>query len=129
MHAAVDTLGHLLALKMTAASDQERAQVGELMALVQKAAGGNVRAALADQGYTRAQPSEEAAKQGDTLEVVKLSEAKKGFVLLPKHWVVERTFCWQACFRRPSRDYEHPQDTLAGLHRLTSVFLMLHNLF
>lgn len=129
VHAAVDTLGHLLALKVTAASEQERAQVGELMSQVQEATGGNVKVAFADQGYTGSQPGEEAAKQGVTLEIVKLSEAKKGFVLLPKRWVVERTFGWQARFRRLSRDYERLPDTLAGLHWLASVFLMLHNLF
>lgn len=129
VHAAVDTLGHLLALKVTAASEQERAQVGELMSQVQEATGGNVKVAFADQGYTGSQPGEEAAKQGVTLEIVKLSEAKKGFVLLPKRWVVERTFGWQARFRRLSRDYERLPDTLAGLHWLAAVFLMLQNLF
>lgn len=129
VHAAVDTLGHLLALKVTAASEQERAQVGELMSQVQEATGGNVEVAFADQGYTGLQPGEEAAKQGVALEIVKLSEAKKGFVLLPKRWVVERTFGWHARFRRLSRDYERLPDTLAGLHWLASVFLMLQNLF
>lgn len=129
VHAAVDTLGHLLALKVTAASEQERAQVSELMTQEQEVTGGNVKVAFADQGYTGSQPSEEAAKQGVTLEIVKLSEAKKGFVLLPKRWVVERTFGWQARFRRLSRDYERLPDTLAGLHWLACVFLMLQNLF
>jgi transposase len=129
VHVAVDTLGHLLALKVTAASEQERAQVGELMTQVQQATGGSVQMAFADQGYTGAQPSQEAAQRGVNLEIVKLSEAKKGFVLLPKRWVVERTFGWQARFRRLSRDYERLPNTLAGLHWLAAVFLMLNNLF
>jgi transposase len=65
---------------------------------MQKDTGGNVKAAFADQGYTGAQPSEEAAKQGDTLEIVKRSEAKKDFVLLPKRWVVERASAGRHAF-------------------------------
>jgi transposase len=72
---------------------------------------------LFDQGYTGSQPSQEAAKQGVTLEMVKLSEARKGFVLLPKRWVVERP---SARFRRLSRDFRRLPDTLAGLHWLVS---------
>jgi transposase len=59
------------------------------------------------------------------LEVVKLPEAKKGFVLLPRHWVVERSFAWAARFRRLARDYERLPDTLAGLHFLAFAILML----
>ena len=49
---AVDTLGHLLALKVTAANEQERAQLGELLRDVQQATGENVKAAFVDQGCT-----------------------------------------------------------------------------
>jgi len=50
------------------------------------------------------------------LEVVKLPTAKHGFVLLPRRWVVERSFAWMARFRRLARDYERLAETLAGLH-------------
>jgi transposase len=60
------------------------------------------------------------------LEVVKLSEAKRGFVLLPKRWVVERSFAWMTHFRRLARDYERWPETLAGLHLLAFAVLMLH---
>ena len=50
------------------------------------------------------------------LLVVKLEEAKKGFVLLPRRWVVERTFAWLGRFRRLARDYERLSQTLAGFH-------------
>ena len=63
---------------------------------------------------------------GIRLEFVKLPEAKKGFVLLPRRWVVERSFGWAARFRRLARDYERLPETLAGLHYLAFVILMLH---
>jgi transposase len=85
------------------------------MTQVLEVTGGSVKVAFADQDYTGSQPSAEAAKQGVTQEIVKLSEARTGFVLLPKRWVVERTFGWQARFRHLSRDYESLPDTLAAL--------------
>ena len=51
--------------------------------------------------------------------------AKQGFVLLPRRWVVERSFGWLARFRRLARDYERLPTTLAGLHFLTFAILML----
>jgi transposase len=59
------------------------------------------------------------------LEVVKLPEAKKGFVLLPRRWVVERSNAWAARFRRLARDYERLAETLAGLHFVAFAILML----
>ena len=70
----------------------------------------NVEIAFVDQGYTGAEAAEEASKQGIKLEVVKHTEAKKGFVLLPRRWVVERTFGWMIRWRRLVRDYERRID-------------------
>ena len=125
VHLAVDTLGHLLALLVTAADEQERAQVGELAAAVQAATGESVEVAFVDQGYTGEEPAEAANAQGIRLEVVKLPEAKRGFVLLPRRWVVERSFAWLARFRRLARDYERLPETLAGLHLLAFAVLLL----
>jgi len=94
VHIAVDTLGHLLALKVTSANEQERAQVADLVKQMQEATGGSVKVAFADQGYTGEEPAAQAAEQGVRLVVVKLEEAKRGLVLLPKRWVVERSFAW-----------------------------------
>jgi transposase len=128
VHAAVDTLGHLLALKVTAANEQERAQVADLIREVQEATGENVEVAYVEQGYTGQTPKEQAAKQGVDLIVVKLEEAQRGFVLLPRRWVVERSFAWAARFRRLSRDYERLPSSLAGLHWLAFVSLMLNSI-
>ena len=121
----VDTLGHLLALRVTAASAQERAQVEALAARVQEVTGDTVEIAFVDQGYTGPETAADAATHGIHLEVVKLPEAKRGFVLLPRRWVVERSFAWVARFRRLARDYERLPETLAGLHFLVFAILML----
>ena len=125
VHLAVDTLGHLLALLVTGADQQERAQVSELCRRVQEETGGSVEHAWVDQGYTGAEAMEAAAEEGIRLEVVRLPGAKNGFVLLPRRWVVERSFAWAARFRRLARDYERLSETLAAYHVLAFVTLML----
>jgi transposase len=125
VHMAVDTLGLLLAVKVTAASEQERAQVADLAGAVQEATGQTVTLAYVDQGYTGDQPAADARAHGIALEVVKLPEAKKGFVLLPRRWVVERSFGWLARFRRLARDYERTAEVLAGWHWVAFTGLML----
>jgi transposase len=125
IHLAVDTLGYLLALKVTPANEQERQQVEALAAEVQEATGENVEVAFVDQGYTGEQAKQDAKKAGIDLVVVKVDEAKKGFVLLPRRWVVERSFGWAARFRRLVRDFERSAETLAGLHFVAFAMLML----
>lgn len=122
---AVDTLGYLLALPVTAANEQERAQVGPLTARVQEVTGDAVEVALVDQGYTGDQPAHAAAAHGIHLEVVKLPAATHGLVLLPRRWVVERRFAWTARVRRLARDYERVPETLRGFHVLVFAILML----
>jgi transposase len=125
----VDTLGNLLALVVTPASEQERAQVDALVEQVQEATSQSVELAYADQGYTGEEPVLAAAAHGIHLEVVKLAEAKRGFVLLPRRWVVERSFAWLTRFRRLSRDYERLPETLASLHWPAFACLLLGKLF
>jgi transposase len=125
LHLAVDTLGHLLALPVTSADEQDRAQVGILCERVQPATGETVQLAYVDQGYTGEAPAEAAQLQGIRLEVVKLPEAKRGFVLLPRRWVVERSFGWSTRFRRLTRDYERLAATVVGLHLVAFVSLFL----
>jgi transposase len=129
VHMAVDTLGHLLALHVTPANEQDRAQVGELAKSIQAVVEEKVELAFVDQGYTGTEPAAAAAQEGIRLEVVKHHEAKRGFVLLPRRWVVERSFAWAARFRRLARDYERLATTLAGYHWLAYAMLMLRTLF
>ncbi len=129
VHAAVDTLGHLLALHVTPADEQDRAQVGELTRQVQEITQQNVELAYVDQGYTGEAAEEAAAGHGIQLEVVKHTQAKRGFVLLPRRWVVERSFAWAARFRRLARDYERLAATLGAFHFLAFACLMIAQLF
>lgn len=126
IHLAVDTLGYLLTLRVTPASEQDRAQVKALAEQIQEVTGEMAEVAFVDQGYTGADPADAAAAHGIRLDIVKLPEAKRGFVLLPKRWIVERSHAWMARFRRLARDYERLPETLAGLHVLAFAILMLH---
>jgi transposase len=125
LHMAVDTLGHLLALHVTPADAQDRAQVDALASQVQAVTGQHVELAYVDHGYSGHQAEQAAAQHAIRLVVVKLPQAKRGFVLLPRRWVIERSFAWTARFRRLARDYERSPDTLKGLHLLAFAILML----
>jgi len=126
VHLAVDTLGQLLAVLVTPANEQDRAQVAALAEQIQEVTGESVEVAFVDQGYTGEQAATDAEAQGIRLEVVKLPTAKRGFVLLPRRWVVERSFAWMARFRRLARDYERLAETLAGLHFVAFAMLIAH---
>ena len=127
-HIAVDTLGNLLAVTVTAADEQERQQVGALAGRVQEVTGGTVELAFVDQGYTGQTAADAAAAHKIELEVVKHAEAKKGFVLLPRRWVVERTFGWLGRFRRLARDYERLAQTLTAYHWVAFLGILLGRL-
>jgi transposase len=94
---------------------------------VQEVTGGTVEIAYVDQGYTGEDAAQEATQAGIKLTVVKHKEAKRGFVLLPRRWVVERTFGWLGRFRRLARDYERLAKTLEAWHWLAFVALLLAN--
>jgi transposase len=125
---AVETLGHLWAAHVTAANEQDRRQVSTLAAQVQEVTGEAIARACVDQGDTGAQAAQDAQAHPMPLEVVKLPEAKKGFVLLPKRWVGERSNAWAARLRRLARDDERLAATLAGLHVVAFAILMLKRL-
>ena len=129
MHIAVDTLGHLLALhRHPGQRAGPRAGRARWPRRCRQVTGETVELAFVDQGYTGEAAAEAAAAHGIRLEVVKLPEAKRGFVLLPRRWVVERSFAWAARFRRLARDYERLPETVAGLHFVAFACLMLQRL-
>jgi transposase len=125
LHIAVDTLGHLLALHVTPANAEDRGEVEQLARTIQTVTGDSVELAWVDQGYTGERAAQAAGKHGITLNVVKLPETKRGFVLLPRRWVVERSFAWVTRFRRLVKDYERYPETLAGLHLVALATLMI----
>jgi hypothetical protein len=94
-------------------------------------AGGDRRACrtgLCGPGLHWQRCAEAAQTHGIRLQVVKHSEAKRGFVLLPRRWVVERSFAWAARFRRLARAYERLPQTLAALHFMAFACLLLSRL-
>ena len=128
VHMAVDTLGYLLSLHVTAGNEQDREQVEKLAQEVQEQTGESVELAYVDQGYTGQRAADAAGERGIQLAVVKLPEAKRGFVLLPRRWVVERSFGWLTRFRRLARDYERLASTLKGMHQAAFAIVMLNKL-
>jgi transposase len=124
-HIAVDTLGHLLSVVITPANEQERAQVGELYQWVQEVTGQTVTVVFGDQGYTGEEPAYQAAVHEIDLQVITKPEGQTGFVLLPRCWVVERSFAWCSRFRRLARDYERLSSTLQQLHFVVFACIML----
>lgn len=127
LHMAVDTLGHLLALHVTAADIDDRKAVAALAGAVAAVTEGSVKKAFVDQGYTGERAAAAAEQHGIELEIVRLPQAKRGFVLLPRRWVVERSFAWATRFRRLVKDYERLPSTVAGLHLIAFACLMLKN--
>jgi putative transposase len=65
---------------------------------------------------------------GWLLEIVRRSEGVKGFQLLPRRWVVERTFGWFGRYRRLSKDYEFQTDTSENMLLIAMIQLMVHRL-
>lgn len=95
---------------------------------VQRITDDSVELAYVDQGYTGQSAVQAAEKHGIRLEVVKHTEAKRGFVLLPRRWVVERSFAWAVRFRRLARNYERLSASLVGYHYFAFAWLMLTQL-
>lgn len=116
LHAVVDTIGNLMALCVTAGNVDDRCAVEELCEQVQALTGENVRVMFADQNYSGEAVKDDAEFHGVDLVVVNRPEGSRGFVLLPKRWVVERSFAWVTRFRRLVRDYERLPEVFAGLH-------------
>ena len=125
LHLAVDTLGQFLAMAVTPADEGDRAQVAGLTEAIQEATGETVEVVFVDQGYTGQEAEDAAASAGIRLEVVKRPDATRGFVLLPRRWVVERSFGWLSRFRRLAKDYERLEETVKGMHLVAFSILML----
>ena len=126
---AVDTLGNLLAVYITAASEQDRDQVAILSQKVQVVTGSNVEIAYVDQGYTGESAAEQANASFIRLQVINHAKAKRAFVLLPRRWVAERTFGCLSRFRRLAHDYERHTITLTNFHWLAFLTILLATLY
>jgi putative transposase len=123
----VDTQGLLLAVHVTAANVSDQAGAREVLGFC---CGTYPRLKLvwADGGYDGAPLRQVAARYGFTLQVVEKPQGQKGFLVLPRRWVVERTFAWLGKYRRLSKDYEELSASSEAWIRLAMVHLMLRRL-
>jgi transposase len=125
VHTAVDTLGYPLAVEASPANEQDRDHVAPLTEKVQDETGGTVDVAYVDQAYSGEAAAQAADTEGIELVVVKKAQGQRGFVLLPKRWVVERSFGWIARCRRLLRDFERLNEVLVGMHLVAFTCVML----
>ncbi|MEU9804259.1 IS5 family transposase [Streptomyces sp. NPDC051000] len=125
-HIGVDTLGLLLAVWVTAASVSDNAGGIHLLSHIAEAHP-RITKAWADTGY-RTKVIEHGANLGIDVEVTRRDPGQKGFKVIPRRWVVERTFGWLMNHRRLARDYEtHPHRSEAMI-RLAMIDLMSRRL-
>ena len=124
-HLAVDTLGLLLAVVVHSAALQDRA--GAKLLLAALAAGGFPRLRLlwADGGYRGKLVAWVQEHCGWLLQIVRRSDDVKGFQVLPRRWVVERTFAWLSRYRRLSKDYEYLTASSEAMIYVAMIHLML----
>ena len=126
-HVAVDTQGLLLGVLVHAASTQDADSAGDLLRRI-KPLYNWLRAVFADSIYDRLAVLLACFLLGLTLIVVRRVAGTKGFVLLPRRWVVERTIGWLSRWRRLSKDYEQPPEVAEAMVTLAMIRLMLHRL-
>ncbi|MFI6893888.1 IS5 family transposase [Streptomyces sp. NPDC050256] len=125
-HIGVDTLGLLLAVWVTATSVSDNAGGIHLLSRIAKAHH-RITKAWADSGY-RTKAIDHGATLGIDVEVTRRDPGQKGFKVIPRRWVVERTFGWLMNHRRLARDYEtHPHRSEAMI-RLAMIDLMSRRL-
>lgn len=130
-HIAVDTLGLLLAVTVTVASVDDAAAAPAVFQQLKPAHHPRLRVVWGDSKYHNHQLQAWLKRQKSIqwkLEVVRRPSGASGFVLLPKRWVVERTFSWLGRWRRMSRDYEHRTESSEAMIKIASIGRMLRRL-
>ena len=128
---AVDTLGLLLAVTVTVASMDDAYAARPVMKQLSQSRQPRLQVVWADSKYHNHALNSWLGRQTTLtwkLEVVRRPKGAKGFVLLPKRWVVERTFSWLGRWRRLSRDYEHKTESSEAMVQVASIGRMLRRL-
>lgn len=131
-HIAVDTLGLLLAVAVTGAAMDDATAAPQVFTQLTRREHPRLKVVWADSKYHNYGLYEWLARRKKTLpwqlEIVSRPPEAQGFVLLPKRWVVERTFAWLGRHRRLSKDYEHRTDSSECKVRIAAIHLMLRRL-
>jgi putative transposase len=129
-HIVVDTLGLLLAVAVTTAKLDDGTGAPRVLAKLTPEKFPRLKKLWADQKYrNKALRAWMAAEQvGYTIEVKEKPEGKKGFVLLRRRWVVERTFAWLGRYRRNSKDYERHTVSSEATIKISAIHMMLRRL-
>lgn len=126
-HIVVDTLGLLIAVVVHAGSVQDRDGAKSVLGKL-KGKFPRLSRIWADGGYSGQLVDWVKKFSGWVLEIVKRPDSQKGFVVLPRRWVVERTFAWLGRYRRLSKDYERLTLTSEAMIHLAMTHLMLKRL-
>ena len=128
-HILVDTLGLLLSVAVHPANIQDRDGVALVLDRRTRRLFPFIERIYGDGGYRGPKAAKAAAKTGDwTIEIVERSSTAVGFEVLPKRWIVERTFAWLSRFRRLARDFERYARTVAAFIHLAMIRIMLQRL-
>jgi putative transposase len=127
-HLVVDTLGLILAVVVHSAGEQDQDGARRVLTLLQDRFA-RLKVIWADSAYKRnGLPAWVAATFGWVLQTILRPVHAVGFVLLPKRWIVERTFAWLGRYRRHSKDYERTTESAEALIRLSMIHLMSRRL-
>jgi putative transposase len=128
-HIAVDTLGLLLAVVVTSASTADAAGARAVLQQLTTRTAPRLEVVRADSAYTRyGLPAWVQRYKHFLLEVVRRAKGAVGWLLLPKRWVVERTFAWLGRYRIHSRDYERLTTSSEAQIRISMVHFLLRRL-
>jgi putative transposase len=127
-HLAVDCLGFLLAVAVTSAAVDDAAAAPEVLKQLNADKYPRLRKLWADQKYHNHRLNDWLADKPYEVEVVRRPAGAKGFVQLPKRWVVERTNAWNGRSRRLSKDYERRTDSSESMIKVNSIRMLLNRL-
>ena len=124
-HIVVDTMGLVLGLVVHGAGQQDRNAALQVLESI-RFRSNRMEKIFADGGYSGKLIDKVKEELRWVLEIVKRTD--KGFKVLPKRWIVERTFAWISNFRRNSKDYEYLVESSVAIIRLSMIQVMLNRL-
>jgi putative transposase len=127
-HLLVDTLGLILAVVVTAANVDDRAGAKQLFTTIKSLSWKRMKIVWADGGYQGDLLTWLNTALGWLLTIVHKLPEQLGFAVLPKRWIVERTFAWLNRYRRLSKDYERLPQTSEAFIYIAMIHLMLKRL-